>query len=305
MCSAPYRSATRVAPGACVAKRKHSIAFSFLMVTRIGTSLPPPTAPFACALTIICAKASLRTDSIWPLARESSIAPNTGAGRPPPHTQSSNNRCASGHGTHQHRYRMSCFTGPPPARPRAAMTNASTAGGSGPVAFSAPPLSPTPSRSRSETIFAPIPGISLVGVCSARRDPSAVSPASTCSLSSCCFGMSATYQFAPVKSSASSCGTKPCTLAKFRASSVGDSLFASRGRKLFCFFWNVSSVDDEESLLKDSSFSSSENTPGKNSSDAHGITPQSSPRRRRFERLGGRPGVKFSSPVISSNSTTS
>mmetsp|Transcript_1343 Transcript_1343/g.5474 ORF Transcript_1343/g.5474 Transcript_1343/m.5474 type:complete len:255 (-) Transcript_1343:619-1383(-) len=235
MCSPPYRSATRRTPGASSATRRHSSARLFRLRTNTGTSEPPPTAPFACAETIICANASLRTLSICPLANASSIAPSTGAGRPPPHTQSRSRRCASGQGTSQQSARASCFTGPPPARPRAAITSASSAGGNAPAAFPfPPPFEPPRKRSKSDLAFAPTPGICEVGarLAFARADANDASPASACRRVSSSFGMSATYHVGRVRSSASSCARRPCTYARLRESSVGASDTPRRGRKV-------------------------------------------------------------------------
>ena len=58
------------------------------------------------------------------------MAPKTLDGRPPAHTQSSNNKCASGHGTNQQLRRAMILPGSPPlARPSAVTAIASSAGG--------------------------------------------------------------------------------------------------------------------------------------------------------------------------------
>mmetsp|Transcript_9260 Transcript_9260/g.37421 ORF Transcript_9260/g.37421 Transcript_9260/m.37421 type:complete len:306 (+) Transcript_9260:1210-2127(+) len=203
MCRPPYRRLTLDTPGAFSATARHSVATSLRRSTSTGTSAPPPTAPLACALTIICANAKRLAAMMFPPANESSNAPSTGAGLPPPQTQSSKSRCASGHGTSQQTARVACRSGPPPARPFAVTTSASSAGDAG--TDGGPGADPSP-----------VPGDA--------------SPASACRRASSCLGMSATYQLSPHRSSASSCGTRKCVSASRRASGVGASATASCGR---------------------------------------------------------------------------
>ena len=225
MCRPPYSKLTRETFGASSALRRQSTATSLRRSTNTGTSAPPPTAPFACALTIICANAKRLAAMMLPPARESSSAPSTGAGLPPPHTQSNSKRCASGHGTSQHTARVACFSGPPPARPFAVTTSASSAGDTAvdPAAARAPGLGPTALASSSSPS-------SFIFIFSSRTRRPATSPASACRRTSSCLGMSATYQLSPHRSSASSCGTRKCVSASRLASGVGASCAASRGR---------------------------------------------------------------------------
>mmetsp|Transcript_11498 Transcript_11498/g.49556 ORF Transcript_11498/g.49556 Transcript_11498/m.49556 type:complete len:215 (+) Transcript_11498:430-1074(+) len=205
MCRPPYSKLTLETPGASSALARHSVATSFRRSTNTGTSAPPPTAPFACALTIICANAKRLAAMMFPPANESSIAPSTFDGLPPPQTQSSNSRCASGHGTSQQTKRVACRSGPPPARPFAVTTSASSAGDAG--------------RDGPDGAGPSPPATTLDA-----------SPASACRRASSCLGMSATYQLPPHRSSASSCGTRKWVSASRRASGVGASATASCGR---------------------------------------------------------------------------
>mmetsp|Transcript_1907 Transcript_1907/g.7444 ORF Transcript_1907/g.7444 Transcript_1907/m.7444 type:complete len:292 (-) Transcript_1907:288-1163(-) len=207
-CKPPYNRLTVSISGALNALFTPSIATSLRRATKTGSVEPPPAGPSACALTIICANAKRRADSKSPDAQQSTIAPKTSDGRPPAHTQSSSNKCASGHGTNQQLNRANSLAGSPSdALPNAVTASASSAGGRFPPIDTALRFA---FRVVSSAVFA------------------VISPASRRSAINSSRVTSATYHPRALASSASSCARNPCAFASARASAVGASASLNR-----------------------------------------------------------------------------
>ena len=172
------------------------VAISFLFSIVALAPEPDPYTFFPCALTIICANANFLAPTISPADIASTIAPNTGAGLPPPQIQSNKSKCASGHGTNHTKDLANCpALGNVLALPTIVTKNASINAGTRNASVSA----------SSKLISAFIFSNSLLE-------------------------QSARYQFGFLKSMASSCAINPCDAANRLASSVGDNDTFNRGK---------------------------------------------------------------------------